>query len=349
MDKVLVTGASGQLGANLVRRLLDDGHGVRVLLLDGANNVGMDGLDVERVFGDLRDGDSLRAAVDGCARVYHCASKVSSIDGDRRHKRDIFETNVLGTRNLLAAARRCGVEKVVVTGTLNALGYDLSDPARPVTETGILYPFTRVSPYERSKVLMEHMCLRAAADGLDVVVVVCSGIIGGHDYLPSLIGQTICDFANGRMLGYVAGGSEFVAARDVVEGHVLAMEKGRSGQRYIISTEFITLDDMLAFLEEVTGRSRPRLRVSSSAMSVVMPLAEVASWYLSRFHPNVDQRFSPYAIRRLVAMVRADISKAKEQLGYRPTSLRDAVREAYDFHSARGTIEDAPAKERRVF
>ncbi|HEV3116288.1 MAG TPA: NAD-dependent epimerase/dehydratase family protein, partial [Gemmataceae bacterium] len=124
---ILVTGSTGHLGANLVRRLLNDGSEVRVLLRPQSDNRSLDGLEVERVYGDLRDPEACRAAVRGCEQIHHCAAKVSTLDGDRRHKQEIFACNVLGTRNLLAAALRAGVGRVVVTGSFSAVGHD---PAR---------------------------------------------------------------------------------------------------------------------------------------------------------------------------------------------------------------------------
>lgn len=336
--KVLVTGASGHLGANLIRRLLADGEEVRVLLVEGHNNEGVRGLDLETVHGDLRDPTSTRAAVRGCRRVYHCAARVSTIYGTARHKREIFEINVRGTRNLLRAAAECGVERVVASGSFSAIGYDLDDPSRPADESGLFYPFHRAMPYEHSKVLMEQECLRAVvADGMDVVIAVSCAIVGPNDFWPSRLGRTICDFARGKLKRYIPGGFEFVAARDIVEGHVLAMAKGRPGHRYIFSSEFKTIDDMVALFEEVTGRPRPLLRLPAGVM---LPFSEVASFYLSRLHPHVNQRFTPGAIRLLRQRRRADIGKAGAELGYRPTSIRDAVIEAYEFHRARGAIRD---------
>ena len=133
----LVTGATGHLGANLVRRLLSDGHRVRVLLRPGRPTAAIDGLDVERAIGDLRDPSSLARTVDGCARVFHCAAMISIVGGGEH---DVFETNVLGTRHLLAAAARAGVVRVVVTGSFSAVGYQ---PGRPSDERDPFNPFDR--------------------------------------------------------------------------------------------------------------------------------------------------------------------------------------------------------------
>ena len=179
---VFVTGSSGHVGANLVRRLLGDGARVRVLLRRESNNEGLDGLDVERAFGDLRDPDATRKALAGCRGVYHVAAKISTIEGNRAHRREIFECNVVGTRNLLRAAREADAGRVVVTGSFSAVGHDLDDPSRPSDEGMPFYPMERTMPYERSKSLVEQECWRAAAAGQDVVIATCCAVVGGADY-----------------------------------------------------------------------------------------------------------------------------------------------------------------------
>jgi len=339
---VLVTGASGHLGANLVRRLLADGHPVRVLLHPRHDSAGVDGLPVERAFADIRDLDATRAAVDGCDGVYHCAALLSTIDGDARHRRAIFDSNVVGTRNVLRAARERGAGRCVVTGSFSAVGYDPDDPSAPSNEATPLYPFHRTMPYERSKWLVEHECLRAAADGQDVLVVVCCAMVGGNDFAPSRLGRTLCDYVNGRLRFHVEGGFEFVAARDIVDGHVRAMARGRAGQRYIVSSEFLTLDDLLDHYDAVAGVRRRRRRLPGTVMYA---FSEVASFYLSRVHPDFPQRLTPGAIRLLRKRRHADTSKARRELGFEPTPIRDAVAEAYAFHHARGAITEPRARD----
>jgi nucleoside-diphosphate-sugar epimerase len=343
---VLVTGGAGHLGANLVRRLLDDGLRVRALLREEDNNEAMDGLDVERVYGDLRDRAAVQRAVDGTELVYHAAAKVSTIDGDEEHKREIFDCNVLGTRHMLEAARQAGVRRTVVTGSFSAVGYDPDDPSRPSDETMQFYPFHRTMPYERSKVLVEHECLKAVADGQDVVIATSCAILGGNDYLPSRMGRTLCDFANGKLRAYIdRGGFEFVAARDIVDGHVRAMDHGRTGHKYIISTKFMTLEDIMDIFEDVTGMPRPTVKLPAPLM---LGFSEMASAYLSRFHPTFPQRLTPGAIRLLVMERHADTTKAQSELGFEPCDIRDAVHEAYAFHHARGAITNPRAKPPRA-
>ncbi len=338
---ILVTGATGHLGANLVRRLLADGEVVRVLVHPQHGREGIDRLDVEVVPADLRVPEAVSTAVKGCERIYHCGAIVSTVAGTARHRRRIFETNVWGTRHVLDAAQQHGVSRVIVTGSFSAVGHHIDDPAAPSDESLPFYPFQHAMPYERTKVLAEIECLRAAARGQDVVIATSCAILGGHDYEPSRMGRTLCDFANGKLRAYVDGGFEFVCARDIVEGHLLAMSRGRSGEKYIFSSQFATLDDLLEIFERVTGLSRPRWRLPAPLFSA---FANVASPVMSRLLPNFPQRLTPGAIRLLQMCRHADTSRAQNELGFRPTSIEAAIEEAYAFHYARGAIRNPEAK-----
>jgi nucleoside-diphosphate-sugar epimerase len=329
---VLVTGGSGHLGANLVRRLIDDGIRPRVLEQPGSDNGAFDGLDVERVTGDLRDPSALDAAVRGIERVYHCAAKISTVRGGEQ---EIFDINVIGTKNLLAAARAAKVKRVVVSGSFSAVGHL---PDRPSDETVPFNPFTRQLPYSRTKVLVELECWKAVADGLDVVVATSCAILGPADYMPSRMGRTLIAFAEEKMPAYIPGGFEFVAARDIVEGHILCMEKGRVGQKYIFGSGFVTVDELMETMSQVTGKRKPRFRLPPPVMSAI---ANVASPIMTRFFPKKEQRLTPDAVRLLTLGRKADCTKAKTELGYVPTSAHDAIREAYADFVRRGVIHDS--------
>lgn len=330
--QALVTGAAGHFGANLTRRLLAEGVAVRALLRRGSDNRAMDGLDVERVYGDLRDPDSLQPAVRGISHVFHAAAKVSTVSGGER---EIYECNVLGTRNLLRAARTAGCGRVVVTGSLSAVGVPHDDPRRPVHEDDPFYPFEEHMPYEFTKTFMEHECWAAAAAGQDVLVAISTAILGPHDYKPSRMGRVLLDFANGRLRAYLPGGFDFVSAADLAEGHLLAMERGRAGQRYILSTGFLTIDDLLDTYAEVSGVPRHGLRLPPPLMAGI---ARASGLVLDRL-PGVQRRFTPRAVRLLRMQRRADTSKAREELGYRPTSLRTAIHDAFTDFARRGLVD----------
>jgi 3beta-hydroxysteroid-4beta-carboxylate 3-dehydrogenase (decarboxylating) len=326
---ILVTGGTGHLGANLLRLLLSQGEKVRVLVRKESNLAALDHLDIEKAVGDLRDPASLEVAANGCDRVFHCAALVSTTEGRRG---ELFETNILGTRNLLRAAKRAGVRRVVVSGSLSAVGHVVS---RPCNEDDPFDPFAESLPYAHSKAGMEHECLKAVIDGLDVVIAVSCAIIGPHDYVPSRVGRAFLDYAHGRMRFYVAGGFEFVAAHDVAHGHLLAMERGRPGQKYILSTQFLTLDEILDLWAKVTGSPKRPRRLSAG---LVRGCAKVVSALVASRLPNATQRFTPGAIRLLQLRRRADIGKARAELGYQPTSIAAAVEAAYEDFVRRGMI-----------
>ncbi len=338
---VFVTGAAGHVGANLVRRLCKDGVACRVFLRHEDNNEGLAGLPVETTYGDLRDLASVRKAIEGCQKVYHVAAKVSTIYGNQAHRREIFDTNVIGTRNLLQAAREAEAGRVVVTGSFSAVGYNLTDPSLPSDETMPFYPMRQAMPYEISKSQCEMECWHAAARGQDVMVATSCAVLGPADFFPSRLGRTLHDYANGKLRAYIEGGFEFVAADDLVEGHLLAMERGRTGEKYIFSTEYKLISEIVDLFEEVSGVPRPRRQISAAVM---LAFSEVASAYLSRFHPDFPQRFTPGAIRLLKKRRHANLAKAREELGYQPTSVRAAIQAAYAFHHERGYITNPGAR-----
>ncbi len=325
---VLVTGATGHLGANLVRRLLETGCSVRALVRPGSDTAALAGLDVESVVGDVRDASAMRHAVAGVDVVHHCAAKVSTVAGGER---EIFECNVVGTRNVLDAARSEGVGRVVVTGSFSAVG----ETDGPSDERAPFSPFDVSLPYEWTKALVELEAWRAAAAGLGVVVATSCAILGPHDYKPSRMGRTLADFANGRMRAYITGGFEFVAVRDICDGHLRCAETGRAGEKYIFGTQYLTVDELMGIFEDVTGMQRPP-RLPAPLVAAV---ASVTSPLLTALAPGVPQRLTPAAVRILQRRRRADTTKARAELGFEPTSVRQAIHEAYDDFRRRGTIE----------
>jgi len=323
--KVLVTGAAGHLGANLVRRLLSEGRDVRVMLREGSNNAAMSGLPVEKVFGDLRQEQTLREAVKGCETVFHCAATISTLQGDAEHQKRIFDCNVVGTRNLLLAGAEAGVKRAVVTGSIAA--EQPGDSAE------------RKLPYAASKAQMEQEVLKAVDQGVDAVIACSGAILGPHDYKPSAMGQTLIDYAHGKLRAYIPGGVEFVSADDICQGHLLAMRRGESGQRYTFTTEYVSMEQLMGLFEEVSGRSRPKVKLPPALMA---QLAEVSTFVMSNFFPNKTQRFTPGAVAILRSEQRVDITRAQQELGYAPTSVRAAIHQAYADFARRGLVPGGP-------
>ena len=330
--KTFVTGGSGHVGANLVRALLERGVAVKALVRPRSENPALDGLDVERVEGDLRDPASLARALAGCDRLYHVAAFVSLRKGDQQQ---VFDVNVTGTKNVLAAAERAGVERTVFCSSFGAVGHNPT--GGPSDESFTVNPFTTHLDYELSKAMAELEVHRAVHRGLDVRIVNPCGVVGAHDYKPSSVGQTILDFANRKMPAYVPGQFEFVAVRDVVAGHLLAMERGKPGERYILSGGQYTLDQILDHLSGLCGVPKPRLRIP---VGVMLPLAHVSNLLLRTFAPERPPRFTPGTIKILNGGKHADIGKARRELGFAPTPVLDAFTEAYEWFRGRGQIRN---------
>jgi dihydroflavonol-4-reductase len=252
MKPVLVTGASGFLGWHVARLLLERGYTVRALVRPTSR---VNGLELERITGDLRDPDSLRSAMEGCGLVFHVAADYRLWAKDPG---ELYGSNVDGTRNVLEAARAAGVERIVYTSTVGCIGIPhggIGDENTPVTLDDM------VGDYKRSKFLAEQVASEYARNGLPVVIVNPTAPIGDHDVKPTPTGRIVLDFLNGDMPAYIDTGLNVVDARDTAEGHLLACERGCPGERYILGSENLTLAQILEKLARITGRPAPRIRL----------------------------------------------------------------------------------------
>ena len=254
--KALVTGATGFIGGNLVRELLECGHRVRALVRERSDRRNLAGLDVDEVVGDLRDPVSLQRALDGCEVLFHVAAAYTLWTPDPKL---VYETNVAGTRNLLAAALAKGIERVVYTSTESSIGIRRRGDLGTEESTADFHDLP--GAYKKSKGMAEKVALEMHREGLPVVVVNPTTPIGPGDVKPTPTGQIIVDFLNGRMPAYVDAGLNLVDVGDVVKGHILALERGRVGERYILGNRNITFREILGLLGQITGRRAPSLRV----------------------------------------------------------------------------------------
>ena len=326
----LVTGASGHLGANLVRALLDRGEKVRVLIRKGSNNTALDGLDVELAYGDLRDEPSIINAVNGCDYVYHLAAFVSIRDGDRD---ELYDVNVLGTRYLMQACRHADVKRVVHCSSFGAVG---NNPDGASNEKWAVSPYEMTTDYEISKTFAELEVYKEVVRGLQAVIVNPSGIVGPWDFKPSLLGKTIIEFAQGKMRASVPGGFDFTPVRDVVQGHLLAMEKGIVGERYLLTGAQHSLSETLDWLEEFTGVKKPKLVIPTFIMQNI---AIVKDWIERKFFPHVYPRFNYHSIRLLNCGKFGTHTRAINELGLQPTPVKEAYRESVLWFKQHGYIE----------
>ena len=326
----LVTGASGHLGANLVRALLERGEKVRVFIRSESENLAIKGLDVEQAFGDLRDKASIITAVKGCDYVYHCAAFVSIRDGDRK---ELYDVNVLGTRYLMQACLAEGVKKVVHCSSFGAVG---NNPAGASNEQWAVSPYEMTTDYEISKTFAELEVYKEISRGLPAVIVNPSGIVGPWDFMPSLLGKTIIEFAQGKMRGSVSGGFDFVPVQDVVQGHLLAMEKGVIGERYLLTGEQHTINETLEWLEEFTGVKKPWLVIPTFIMQNI---AIVKDSIERKFFPHVYPRFNYHSIRLLNCGKFGSNAKAVKELGLKPTPVKEAYRDSITWFKEHGYLD----------
>jgi dihydroflavonol-4-reductase len=244
--KISITGASGHVGANLCRTLLERGDSLKVLINQYSDS--LEGLDVEKVRGNLLDPESLRRLAEGSEIFIHLAASIS-IDGDR----GVLETNYQGTRNVLETVQNSGVRRLLHFSSIHALLHDPLD--EPLDETRPLALADPI-PYNRSKALAEQAVREAAAGGLDAVIINPTSVVGPNDYKPSLIGQAIIQLYRGKIPALIPGGYNWVDVRDVVAGTLAAMEKGRRGESYLLSGHFVNLPEMYKMLLELKGKGK---------------------------------------------------------------------------------------------
>lgn len=327
MKPILVTGATGHIGNNLVHALRERGQPVRALVRPESDLRPLEGLDVERMVGDLRDEASLKRAVAGCNGIFHTAAMISIRSGDREA---LYDVNVGGTQRLLRAARKAGVRRVVHTSSFGAMG---TNPGGPSDESWHLRPEEPAMDYERSKAHAEHEVLREAVRGLDVTIVNPAATVGPRDFRPSLVGRTIVDFGRGKMRAYVPGAFDWVPMRDVVQGHMLAMQYGVRGERYLLSGEHVSIDQILDWLHELTQRPRPRLRIPAPLM---LAIAGVKDHLEERYFPHSTPRFNANSIRLLNSGKHGTNQKAQRKLGLQPTPVKEAFRDAVAWFRAHG-------------
>jgi dihydroflavonol-4-reductase len=253
--KVLVTGATGFIGGNLARELYRRGYQVRALVRPNSSTLTIEDTDIEVVTGDILDQGSLSGAVRGCQGVFHCAATYSFWSPNPGA---IYRTNVDGTAAVLEACRRAGVERVVYTSTVSTIGYAAGELS---TEETPMEPNHLVGHYKKSKYQAEQVALKMAAQGLPLVVVNPTAPMGPWDVKPTPTGKVVLDFLRGKIPAYVDTGMNLVDVEDVAVGHILALEKGKVGQRYLLGNLNVTLKELLDILADMGGRSPPRWKL----------------------------------------------------------------------------------------
>jgi dihydroflavonol-4-reductase len=318
----LVTGASGFLGWHVAHVLAERGHRVRALCRPTSQ---LRELEVERVAGDLRDPDSLRRAVEGCELVFHVAADYRLWS---KHPRELYSSNVDGTRNILDAAARAKVERVVYTSTVGCIGMPEGRSGDEQTPVSIA---DMAGHYKRSKWLAEQVALEKSAAGLPVVIVNPTAPVGDHDWKPTPTGKIIVDFLRDKLPAFVDTGLNLVDARDTAMGHLLAAEKGRPGERYILGGENLTLEQILGRLSAFSGKPAPTIKIPYSIAYATGVITTALAQVTGK---------PPLAPLEGVKMARKKMfvthDKATRELGFAPRPVEGALKRAIDWFRVNG-------------
>jgi len=325
--RAFVTGGTGFVGGAVVRWLLAEGHRVRALVRPGTNTRQLDGLDVERIPGDLSDTSALRDGMAGCEWVFHVAALYAYWGYSWAQFR---ETNVEGTRRVLQAARESSARRVIYTSSIAALG--IPNDGTPGDELTPVTIADMVGSYKRSKYLAEEVVREFIREGAPIVIVNPAAPMGEGDHKPTQTGKMIVDFLNGRMPAYVDTGMTIVDVDDVAKGHLLAVARGKIGERYILGGENLSLKQVLDLLAEVSGRPQVHTRI---------PWQVALAWaYVDTTLAHLNPRHVPAATPDAVQVSRKreyfSSAKAIRELGFSPAPARDALRKAVEWYRRNG-------------
>jgi dihydroflavonol-4-reductase len=334
--KTLVTGATGFVGSHVAGQLLAAGHSVRVLVRPTSNLKALEGMAVEPVAGDLRDAASLGCAMQSVQRVYHVAADYRLWT---KNPGEMYESNVEGTRRLIEVAHRAGVERIVYTSTVATIAVPRHG-ALPNEETWATLG-EMIGHYKRSKFLAEQVALDAAKSGVPVIIVNPTAPVGPGDWKPTPTGHIILDFLKGNMPAYVDTGLNVAPVEDVASGHLLAGEKGRAGERYILGGRNMTLKQILDALAAITGRAAPRIQLPHAVALMAGYADEVFSRLMGR-EPRIP--LEGVKMSRHKMFIESD--KAQRELGYKPTKVEAALERAVRWYQENGYIPNRAGSKR---
>jgi dihydroflavonol-4-reductase len=324
----LVTGATGFVGSHVARQLVASGHSVRVLVRASSNLRLLENIAAEKVEGDLRDAASIDRAMRGVRRVFHVAADYRLWT---RHPEELYESNVEGTRRLIASAQRAGVERVVYTSTVATIA--VPRPGALPNETTQAGIGEMIGHYKKSKFLAEQAAVEAAKAGAPVVIVNPTAPVGPGDWKPTPTGRIILDFLRGKMPAYVDTGLNVVAVEDVAAGHLLAAEKGRIGERYILGGRNMTLKEILDALAAITGRRAPRVKLPH-VVALVAGYADEMYSRLAGREPQIP--VEGVKMSRHKMFIESD--KAARELGYKPGKIEAGLERAVRWYEENGYI-----------
>jgi dihydroflavonol-4-reductase len=321
-DLTFVTGATGFIGNHVARLLRCRGDRVRILARRSSRTSNIQQIASDVVIGDLKDASSLLKCVQGCRRVYHVAADYRLW---AKNPQEIYDSNVAGTRNLLSACCEAGVEKVVYTSTVGTI--DMGKTEVPGDENSPVALDDMIGHYKRSKFMAEQVAHEFASSGLPVVIVNPTTPVGAGDVKPTPTGKIILDFLRGRLPAYVDTGLNIVSVVDVAQGHILAEEKGRLGERYILGGDNLSLEQILSILARLTGRRLPRMPIPWIVAAVAGHVDNFVMSTVLRREPNIPLE----GVRMARHKMYVSSDRARRELGYAPRPAEEALREAVDY------------------
>lgn len=328
MADTLVTGASGFVGSALVRKLIVAAHQVRVLLRPTSDLRNIEGLPVEVALGDLADKGSLERALEGCTALFHAAADYRLW---ARHPQQLYQTNVAGTVNIMQAALKAGVKRIVYTSSVATLG--LHADGSPADENTPVTLNDMIGHYKRSKFLAEAEVKRMIdGQGLPAVIVNPSTPVGPRDIRPTPTGRMVLDAACGRTPAYVDTGLNLVHVDDVAKGHLLAFERGVVGERYILGGRNMTLQEILTEVARISGQKPPRVKLPHNLVLPIAYLSEAWAWLTDGPEP----RATVDGVRLSKKYMFFSIEKARRELGYNPRPVEQALQDAVEWFRANG-------------
>jgi len=326
---IFITGATGFLGSHVARVLAEQGAKLRLLVRSSSDLSNIAGLNAEQVIGDLREPASIEKAMAGCEVVFHVAADYRLWVRDPEQ---MYQSNVEGTRGLLDAARKNGIRRVVYTSSVATMGFtsngSLADEDSPVSLDRM------IGPYKRSKFLAEQVAIAAGRGGMDVVVVNPTTPVGERDIKPTPTGRIVLDFLKKKFPAYVDTGLNLVDATECARGHVAALEKGRSGERYILGGENLTLKQILDKLAAITGLPSPRVKVPYAIALAAGLVDEVVTGHILRREP----RATVDAVRMGRKKMFVSSAKAERELGWKTIPVDNALQRAVDWFQANGYV-----------
>ncbi len=324
-----ITGATGFVGSHVARVLAEQGADLRLLIRSSSNTKNIAALKADRVLGDLRDAASLEKAMAGCEVVFHVAAdyRLWVRDPDQ-----MYRSNVEGTRAILEAARKNRVRRVVYTSSVATMGF--SSNGHSADEDSPVSLEKMIGPYKRSKFLAEQVAREAGQSGMEVVIVNPSTPIGEQDIKPTPTGRIVVDFLKKKFPAYVDTGLNLVDVDECARGHVAALEKGRSGERYILGGENLTLKQILDKLAAITGLPSPRVRVPYVMALATGVVDEVVMGHIFRREP----RATIDAVRMGRKKMFVSSAKAELELGWKTVPVDGALKRAVDWFRANGYV-----------